>query len=229
MLYLPLRRGVVAFSSVPPRASTIYQQPRTHARNVVYPYPGRRHAASNPILPADRTRRWMHCGLEALRPEARGGQRALPIPTCNRHGMAQWRVEAAIAASGLPLQCPLCQNGHHRHGHAAGWMPEHDEQWQPYVSQKMPRHQHEGVAETIQVQVRDYARTFTRENAPEPRAPFHITVVSCCPRGPRVAAVRHGSQPGLFWVERRCSAYCLPRGYKHRYSAHWEAAWSCAR
>ena len=61
-----------------------------------------------------------------MRPGARGAQRAVPIPTCNRHGMhlecmAQWRVEGA---SRQHLQCPLCQNGHQQHGQAGGWLPE---------------------------------------------------------------------------------------------------------
>eukprot|EP00434_Breviolum_minutum_P028296 symbB.v1.2.025033.t1/scaffold2409.1/size79984/1 len=130
--------------------------------------------------------------LEAMRPGARGAQRAVPIPTCNRHGMhlecmAQWRVEGA---SRQHLQCPLCQNGHQQHGQAGGWLPEHDERLAALcIAEHVPPPERRGGAETAQIQVRDYAvRTFTRHDAPEPPAPIHITVYCC----PRVAAVREG-------------------------------------
>eukprot|EP00434_Breviolum_minutum_P012613 symbB.v1.2.011117.t1/scaffold739.1/size166688/8 len=145
--------------------------------------------------------------LEALQPEARGAQRAVPIPTCNRHGMhlecmAQWRVEAA---SGQPLQCPLCQNGHHRHGNSVDWLPEHDEQLAALcIEENVPPPTRRGGTETAQIQVRDYAvRTFARQDAPEPPAPIHITV-SCCS-----GMVPTGSRLWTYRAE-RCRSALLP-------------------
>ena len=86
--------------------------------------------------------------LEAMRYGARGAQRAVPIPTCNRHGMhlecmAQWRVEGA---SRQHLQCPLCQNGHQQHGQAGGWLPEHDEHLAALCIAENVPYQNDGVA-----------------------------------------------------------------------------------
>ena len=168
--------------------------------------------------------------LEPLRPGARGAHRAVLIPTCNRHVMhlgcmAQWRVEDT---RGQHLQCPLCQNGHHRSGAEGGWLPEHDEQLAALcVTENVPPPARRGGAETAQIQVRDYAvRTFTRQDAPEPPAPIHITV-SCCPR---VAAVRDGpNQVSFVDLPGREVPFSPIARRGDAGITHWDAAWSCAR
>ncbi len=168
--------------------------------------------------------------LEPLRPGARGAHRAVLIPTCNRHVMhlgcmAQWRVEEP---RGQHLQCPLCQNGHHRSGAEGGWLPEHDEQLAALcVTENVPPPARRGGAETAQIQVRDYAvRTFTRQDAPEPPAPIHITV-SCCPR---VAAVRDGpNQVSFVDLPGREVPFSPIARRGDAGITHWDAAWSCAR
>ena len=83
--------------------------------------------------------------LEALRPEARGAQRAVPIPTCNRHGMhpqcmAQWRPQA-----GNPYNAPCAKTD--ITGTETQWAGCRSTMtnWQPSVLKKTSRLQHEGV------------------------------------------------------------------------------------
>ena len=168
--------------------------------------------------------------LEPLRPGARGAHRAVLIPTCNRHVMhlgcmAQWRVEDA---TGQHLQCPLCQNGHPSSGAEGRWLPEHDEQLAALcTTENVPPPRRRGGAETAQIQVRDYAvRTFTRQDAPEPPAPIHITV-SCCPR---VAALRDGhNQVSFVDLPGREVPFSPIARRGDAGITHWDAAWSCAR
>lgn len=75
-------------------------------------------AHSNPILPADRTRRctaaWKHCAVRHEEPNER-------CPSQHATDTVWHSGELrSLAASGQPLQCPLRRNGHHRHGHARG-------------------------------------------------------------------------------------------------------------
>ena len=107
-------------------------------------------------------------------------------------------------------------------------MPEHDEQLAALcIAENVPPPARRGGAETAQIQVRDYAvRTFTRQDAPEPPAPIHITV-SCCPR---VAAVRDGpNQVSFVDLPGREVPFSPVARRGGTGITHWEAAWSCAR
>ena len=131
-----------------------------------------------------------HCCvcLERLLPAAHGAQLRVPFPACSRHSMhleclAQYRAQA----NGPPdLLCPLCRHSRCPECAHGGWSGVHDEHLRSLCRREgVPMPERISGEVTVRQAVQDYQlRTFTSNDAPEPRAPPGVTVLCCLgPRG----------------------------------------------
>ena len=126
-----------------------------------------------------------HCCvcLERLLPAAHGAQLRVPFPACSRHSMhleclAQYRAQA----NGPPdLLCPLCRHSRCPECAHGGWPGVHDEHLRSLCRREgVPMPERISGEVTVRQAVQDYQlRTFTSNDAPEPRAPPGVTVLCC--------------------------------------------------
>ena len=126
------------------------------------------------------------CGcvcLERLQSAAPADQLPVPFPTCRRQRMhlgclAQYRAQAT---SPPRLAVPLCRHSRCPDCSPGGWSGLHDEHLRSMCRRQgvvMP--ERVSGQSTVREAVRDYQlRTFTANDAPEPRPPPGISVLCC--------------------------------------------------
>ncbi|CAE7388473.1 unnamed protein product [Symbiodinium natans] len=136
--------------------------------------------------------------LERLQSAAPADQLPVPFPTCRRHRMhlgclAQYRAQAACLDD---LLCPLCHHSRCPDCTLTSWSVTDDAALRTLCLHHGV-HMPERIAgeSTVREAVPDYAlRTFTSNDAPEPRPPPGVTLLCCH----RVAAV--GGAAGVDFV-----------------------------
>ena len=117
------------------------------------------------------------CGicLETIHLAARGGQEPVVHPACSRHSLhLQCLAQLRAQADGpRDVRCPVCA--------AVGWTPDNDAWLQARCAAAGVAHPQRLSGEsTVRAAVVDYAlRTFTRQDAPEPRPPPGVELLCC--------------------------------------------------
>ena len=151
----------------------------------------------------------------------------VPFPTCAAHHMhlgclAQFRSQAAGASE---LLCPLCRHSRCPACNQEGWTSRHDEALGELCTRhgvRIPaRISGEG---TVRVAVTDYAlRTFTAQDAPEPRPPPGVTLLCCH----HVAALGRAGGVDFVQLPGREMRWA-PVAIRHEAGiAAWQPSWVC--
>eukprot|EP00439_Symbiodinium_sp_Y106_P087157 s46_g40.t3 len=126
--------------------------------------------------------------LERLLAAAPADQLPVPFPTCRRHRMhlgclVRYRAQAAGPSD---LLCPLCRHGRCPDCAPAAWSGTDAALRSLCQLHGVPFPERTAGESTVRAAIRDYAlRTFTSNDAPEPRPPPGVTLLCCH----RVAAV----------------------------------------
>ena len=151
----------------------------------------------------------------------------VPFPTCAAHHMhlgclAQFRSQAAGASE---LLCPLCRHSRSTACNQEGWTSRHDEALRELCARHGVRIPARISGEsTVRVAVTDYAlRTFTAQDAPEPRPPPGVTLLCCH----HVAALGRAGGVDFVRLPGREMRWA-PVAIRHEAGiAAWQPSWVC--
>ena len=185
------------------------------------------HRATKPVDPAGADDECCCVCLERLLAAAQAHQLPVPFLSCRRHRMhlgclAQYRAQAASPAD---LLCPLCRHGRCPDCAPMGWSGAADEELR-LLCQRHGVSMPDRIAgeSTVREAVRDYAlRTFTSNDAPEPRPPPGVTLLCCN----RLAAVSRPGGVDFLQLPHRDMQWA-PAPIRHDAGiASWRPGWVC--
>ena len=217
--------------SRPPRSATPNSRRSPHSTAPPAPAMAAGGNASTPLTHASSESVDLCCVcLEALLPTGRNAELAVPFPACIGHCLhlgcvAQLRAQARSPAE---LLCPLCRHSSCAACVPGGWTGRHDAELRQLCAQHgLPVPERLSGESTVREVVRDYTlRTFTRNDAPEPRPPPGVSVLCCH----RVAPAHTPGEPAHFVELPDRSMPWAPAPIRHSTGiAAWRPAWVCPR
>ena len=165
--------------------------------------------------------------LDNFDPTAAGGGARVPFPTCGAHHMhlaclAQFRAQATGHSE---LLCPLCRHSLCPACNPEGWTGREDEAlWDMCAHRGVPIPTRISGESTVRAAVPDYAvRTFTSQDAPEPRPPPGVRILCCH----HVAAIGRMGGVDFMRLPDRTMRWA-PVAVRHEAGlAAWQPGWVC--